>query len=92
MNDFIKPIRRHPDKLVIHVGTNEFEVRDNPEFANKVKQTNVALKLKCEENNCSFMDNSNINSLNFNRQGLHLAHEGSAVLQANIANILTSQD
>ena len=40
---------------------------DNPEFANKVKQTNVALKLKCEENNWSFIDNSNINSLHLNR-------------------------
>ena len=127
MNDFLKPtIRRQPDKLVIHVGTNDirslapqdiadkvsevtqqfkqgsrktriiissFIIRsDNPEFANKVKQTNVALKLKCEENNWSFIDNSNINSLHLNRRGLHLIHEGSALLQANIANILTSQN
>ena len=56
---------------------------DNPEFANKVKETNVALKLKCEENNWSFIDNSNINSLHLNRRGLHLTHEGSALLQAN---------
>ena len=56
---------------------------DNPEFANMVKETNVALKLKCEENNWSFIDNSNINSLHLNRRGLHLTHEGSALLQAN---------
>ena len=126
MNDFLKPtIRRQPDKLLIHVGTNDIRslapqdiadkvsevtqqfkqgsrktriiissliIRsDNPEFA-KVKQTNVALKLKCEENNWSFVDCSNINSLHLNRRGLHLTHEGSALLQANIANILTSQD
>ena len=126
MNDFLKPtIRRQPDKLLIHVGTNDIRslapqdiadkvsevtqqfkqgsrktriiissliIRsDNPEFA-KVKQTNVALKLKCEENNWSFVDCSNINSLYLNRRGLHLTHEGSALLQANIANILTSQD
>ena len=66
---------------------------DNPEFANKVKQTNFALKLKSEENNWLFIDNnSNINSLHLNHRGLHLIHEGSALLQANIANILTSQD
>ena len=62
--------------------------RDNPEFASKVKETNVALKLKCEENNWSFIDNSNINSLHLNRRGLYLTHEGSALLQANIGNIL----
>jgi hypothetical protein len=84
MNDFLRPTtRRKPDKLVIHVGTNNIrsstpqnvgdEVtkvahqfqqeskktriiissliikRDNPEFASKVKETNVALKLKCEK-------------------------------------------
>jgi hypothetical protein len=36
----------------------------------------------------SFIDNSNINSLHLNRRGLHLTHEGSALLQANIGNIL----
>ena len=61
---------------------------DNPEFANKVKETNVALKLKCEENNWWFIDNSNINSLHLNRRGLRQTHEGSALLQANIGNIL----
>ena len=61
---------------------------DNPEFANKVKETNIALKLKCEENNWSFIDNSNINSLHLNRRGLYLTHEGSSLLQANIGNIL----
>ena len=123
MNDFLRPTtRRQPDKLVIHVGTNNIrsstpqnvadEVTkvahqfkqeskktriiisslitrsDNPEFASKVKETNVALKLKCKENNSSFIDNSNINSLHLNRRGLHLTHKGSALLQANIGNIL----
>jgi replicative superfamily II helicase len=123
MNDFLRPTtRRQPDKLVIHVGTNNIrsstpqnianEVTkvahqfkqeskktriilsslitrsDNPEFANKVKETNGALKLKCEENNWSFIDNSNINSLHLNRRGLHPTHEESALLQANLGNIL----
>jgi hypothetical protein len=61
---------------------------DNPEFANKVKETNIALKLKCEENKRSFIDNSNINSIHLNHRGLHLTHEGRALLQANIGNIL----
>ena len=127
MNDFLRPtIRRQPDNLVIHVGTNDIRsstpqnisdevtkvaqlfkqesrkteiiissliIRsDSPELANKVKDTNVALKLKCAENNWSFIDNSNINCLHLNRRGLHLNHEGTALLQANIGNILKSQD
>ena len=118
MTDFLRPtIRRQPDKLVIHVGTNDIrsstpqdiadeitevaqqfkqESRntkivisflitrsDNLEFTNKVKETNMALKLNCEENNWSFIDNSNLNNSHLNHRGLHLTGEGSALLQAN---------
>ena len=65
---------------------------DNPEFTNKVKETNIALKLNCEENNWSFIDNSNLNNSHLNHRGLHLTREGSAPLQTNIGNKLKSRD
>ena len=127
MKDFLRrTIRRQPDKLVIHVGTNDIrsstpqdiadeitevaqqfkqESRntkivisslitrsDNPEFTSKVKETNIALKLNCEENNWSFIDNSNLNNSHLNHRGLQLTREGSALLQANIGNKLKSRD
>ena len=48
------------------------------------------MKSKCTSKNWLFLDNSNIDRSFLNYRGLHLNHNGSKLLQENIANILTS--
>ena len=125
MSDFLKPtIRKKPNKLIIHAGTNDVRHSspkviaekvtklgenfrkessqteiiisslvtrgDSQELAIKVRETNNILKSKCASKNWLFLDNSNIDRSFLNYRGLHLNHNGSKLLQENIANILTS--
>ena len=60
---------------------------DSQELVIKVRETNNILKSKCTSKNCI---NSNIDRSFLNYRGLHLDHNGSKLLQENIANILTS--
>ena len=127
MGDFLKPsIRKRPDKLIIHAGTNDVRSSspttiakkvtelaeqfkkessntriiisslvtrsDNQDLARKVNDTNNIIKSNCCKKNWVFLDNSNINRSHLNYRGLHLNHEGSALLQDNFKNILKSQD
>ena len=44
MNDFLKPtIRRQPDKLVIHVGTNDIRRSAPQDIADKVSEMTQSL-------------------------------------------------
>ena len=63
---------------------------DSQELAIKVRETNNILKSKCTSKNWLFLDNRNIDRSFLNYRGLHLNHNGSKLLQENIANILTS--
>ena len=75
MVDFLKPtLRRKPDKLAIHAGTNDVSSStpkviadkvsktksDSQELAAKVNETNNLLKLNCARENWLFLDNGNI--------------------------------
>ena len=62
--------------------------RDSLERAKRAKLINAALKLICEANNWTYVDNANINFACLKNDGVHLAEKGTHILSVNIHNVL----
>ena len=91
MSDFLKPtIRKHPDKLVIHAGTNDIRKSDPKTVADKV--TDLAKQFKKDSGNTEIV----ISSLVVRTDGPELAKkvkQTNIVLKSNcISNNLTFLD
>ena len=66
-------------------------IQRNDELWEKGQKVNVALK-RILPDQCSFIDNSNINTSHLNRSGLHLNKRGSAALALNFINFIRNLD
>ena len=68
-------------------------VQRNDELWEKDQKVNVALKrILHVPDQCSFIDNSNINTSHLNRSGLHPNKRGSAALALNFINFIRNLD
>ena len=77
------------NKSVASVALSAITIRKaNYNFNNKVRLVNTALQLICEVNGWTFIDNSGINRLCLNLDGIHLNERGQNLLHTNIADTL----
>ena len=63
-------------------------IRKGFNLNSKIKSINNLLKLTCEANNWSFIDNSNLDESCLNAGGLHLNRKGSSYLRSNFSNYI----
>ena len=84
--------------LVMSVTSEEIKcsvsglIQRNDELWEKGQKVNAVLKIKTLPDQCSFIDNSNINISHLNRSGLHLNKRGSAALALNFINFIRNLD
>ncbi len=94
MDDFAKPIlRKKPDQLVLHTGTNDLPRAEPQVVAHGV--TNLAHKFEQQLNlyatritGTFYQTQISIEASHLNSTGLHLNHSGSLLLQNNFKSAI----
>jgi len=72
------------------VAISSLIVRKNYHLNRKVKQVNQLLFEKCKDEGLCFINNDNIDSSQFWKDGLHLLESGKDILSSNFLDFLTS--